>query len=379
MLLEAMYVSDDATIEPQLLRNGTPYRFNVISGSTILPLIDERGASPDPPDPAYQQIWNGLPYNDFTRDELIYMPRNLRPYSPVYGFSNIEQIMVTIALTMKIESHYLLYYTKGSIPDVMVGVPPNWTPAQTARFQAYFDHTFSGNLSRRAGGIVFVPGEMKEIAMKDYKFDQPQWEWLAKVVCACFHISPQPYLSLVNRATAETAHVQEVEEALEPEKDWWKGVMDRVLAYFGHPELEHHWKESDDIDPVEKATSEQLQLRNGTASINEIRESHGDDPIPGGEKFYVIAGTTPYEVTADGLTSAAPTPPAPTMIGPDGKPVPGKPGLNGKPSAAASNGNGKKPSVSNGNGKKPAAAAKSALTGRRYIEHDGYLIPTDVL
>ena len=41
-------------------------------------LRGEDGRSPDPPDPAYQQILHGVPAADLSPDELLYLPRNPR-------------------------------------------------------------------------------------------------------------------------------------------------------------------------------------------------------------------------------------------------------------------------------------------------------------
>ena len=40
----------------------------------------EDGRAPEAPDPAYQQILKGVPAADFSADELIYLPRNLRAH-----------------------------------------------------------------------------------------------------------------------------------------------------------------------------------------------------------------------------------------------------------------------------------------------------------
>ena len=53
---------------------------DVIDGATITPLIGEDGRSPEPPDPAYQQILHGVPAADFSSDELLYLPRNVRAH-----------------------------------------------------------------------------------------------------------------------------------------------------------------------------------------------------------------------------------------------------------------------------------------------------------
>src|SRR6516165_10428624 len=70
MLLEDMLVIDAATIYPRYTRGGSLYSLDIIDGATIKPLIGEDGRSPDPPDPAYQQILHGVPAADFSADEL---------------------------------------------------------------------------------------------------------------------------------------------------------------------------------------------------------------------------------------------------------------------------------------------------------------------
>jgi hypothetical protein len=80
MLLEDMLVIDAATIYPRFTRGGSLYSLDVIDGSTITPLIGEDGRSPEPPDPAYQQVLHGVPAADFSSEELLYLPRNVRSH-----------------------------------------------------------------------------------------------------------------------------------------------------------------------------------------------------------------------------------------------------------------------------------------------------------
>ena len=89
MLVEDMLVIDAATIYPRYTRGGSLYSLDIIDGATIKPLIGEDGRSPDPPDPAYQQILHGVPAADFSADELLYLPRNVRAHR-LYGMSPVE-------------------------------------------------------------------------------------------------------------------------------------------------------------------------------------------------------------------------------------------------------------------------------------------------
>ena len=84
-----MLVIDAATIYPRYARGGALYSLDIIDGATIKPLIGEDGRAPDAPDPAYQQILKGVPAADFSAEELLYLPRNLRSHR-LYGMSPVE-------------------------------------------------------------------------------------------------------------------------------------------------------------------------------------------------------------------------------------------------------------------------------------------------
>jgi Putative phage tail protein len=89
MILEDLLVIDAATIYPRFNRVGALHALDIVDGATIFPLIGEDGRAPDAPDPAYQQVLHGIPAADFTCDELLYLPRNVRSHK-LYGMSPVE-------------------------------------------------------------------------------------------------------------------------------------------------------------------------------------------------------------------------------------------------------------------------------------------------
>ena len=115
MLMEDLLVIDAATIYPRYDRAGKLYSLDVVDGATVKPLIGEDGRAPEPPDPAYQQILHGVPAADFSADELLYLPRNVRAHR-LYGMSPVEQIALTINIALRREAATLDYYRAGSVP-----------------------------------------------------------------------------------------------------------------------------------------------------------------------------------------------------------------------------------------------------------------------
>ena len=73
-----------------------------------------------PPATAYQQVLKGMPAVDYTRDELIYLPRNPRTHK-IYGYSPVEQIVMTVNIALRRALHQLQFYTEGNIPESLIG------------------------------------------------------------------------------------------------------------------------------------------------------------------------------------------------------------------------------------------------------------------
>src|SRR5512139_672100 len=90
MLLEDLFVIDAPTLYVRRTNGGDLYALEPIDGATIKRVIDATGRTPLE-GAAYQQILKGVPAVDYTSDELIYKPRNIRT-NKVYGYSPVEQI-----------------------------------------------------------------------------------------------------------------------------------------------------------------------------------------------------------------------------------------------------------------------------------------------
>lgn len=284
MLLEELFVTDALTIYPRLTNGGQLYSLDPMDGSTITPMIDETGRSPLPPSPAYQQINKGVPTVDYTRDQLIYRPRNPRTWK-LYGFSQTEQIIFTVNTALRRNLFVLDYYREGSIPDAFAEVPDNWTPQQTLEFQTNWDILFENQSGQNGGlrrGMKFIPGMKnvnfaKEAILKD-EFD----EWLARICCYAFSVEPTPFIKQMNRGTGETQKEQSRAEGLLPLKKWWKSLMDYILfKYFKRTDVEFAWEDEEATDPLESAQVSQIYVNAGIKTRNEVREEIGLEPKQG--------------------------------------------------------------------------------------------------
>lgn len=281
ILLEDLFVIDAPCIYPRKTLGGDLYALEVIDGATIKRVLDNTGRLPLPPDTAYQQILHGMAAVDYTADELVYRSRNNRSYK-VYGYSPVEQIIMTVNIALKRQIHALEYYTAGSVPDALVGVPEAWSADEIQRFQEYWDLLLSGETVERRK-MRFVPGELsrnfketKQPPLKDV-YD----EWLARVVCFAFSVEPTPFVAQVNRSVAETSREQSLSDGMSSLKNWVKALIDDVLArYMDMAAYEFVWKEEESLNPKEQAEIYAIYKNAGILTADEIRAELGKEPLP---------------------------------------------------------------------------------------------------
>src|SRR5271165_4306844 len=274
MLIEDLLVIDAATIYPRFTRAGALYSLDVIDGATIKPLIGEDGRAPEAPDPAYQQILHGVPAADFSADELLYLPRNVRAHR-LYGMSPVEQIVLTVNIALRRDSATLDYYRAGSTPDAFATLPKDWTGDQISAFQDYFDAKMSGNLARRRM-LKFMPADFHLIDARQPPLKDQYDEWLARVICYAFSVPASPFVTQVNRATSETMRLEAAQEGLLPLKTWIKSALDQVIQVsMGEPDLEFVWVGDDAIDPLQQAQTLEILVGAGIKTREEARAELG--------------------------------------------------------------------------------------------------------
>lgn len=280
-LIEDLLVIDAPCCYPRKTIGGKLYSLDLVDGATIKRIIDQSGRTPTPPYPAYSQILKGVPATEYTKEELIYRPRNFRT-NRIYGYSPVEQIIATVNIAMRRQFFQLSYYTEGNIPEALISVPESWQPSQIAQFQVMWDTILSGDASSRSKVKFVPPGttlmEPKKDAIKD-EYD----EWLARIICFAFSIAPGPFISDQNRATAETLQEQASKEGLLPVQNWLKNFFDYCLMFhFKEPGLEFRWCDIRDFNRERESKIVDTKLKNGTLTQNEARRLDGlpdlDDP-----------------------------------------------------------------------------------------------------
>ena len=286
---EDMIVIDAVSIYLRPDRKGRVFAFELIDGSTISPRVDAWGRTPAAPDVAYQQILHGVPAADFSAEQMIYFPRNRRP-GHVYGYSPVEQVIATANTLVRRTAHQLAYYTDENLTDGLFVSPPTWTGDQIKSWQDYWDSQFAGNVPRRRHG-VWVPAGIDFKELKQPNLKDAYDEFLARIVCFAFSISPQPFVSMMNRATAETAHDSAVEEGLVPILGYFKRLFRIMFDRMGWLDIEMVPVDDRETDPKTADDIDVADVKAGIRTINEVRTSRGLDPYPGGDTLMLATAT----------------------------------------------------------------------------------------
>ena len=324
--LEDLLVLDAPAFEKRRDRGGKLIGLDIVPGDTIKLLVDETGRRPRAPIPAFEQVIKGTPWALLTTDDLIYAPRNPRP-NHLYGFGPVEQIIVTINTAMRRQAVQLGYFTEGNTPAGILNVPAGWGADTIKTMQDSWDARTEGNLAGKSKqfwvpeGTKYQP--FKESPLKD-EFD----EWLARVVCFALSLPPTAFIKQMNRATAQSSADTADEEGIASRKLWWSRIADDVIAdEFGYDDLEWGWNDAAEVQPLIQAQIDDLNLRNGSTYLNEVRDGRGLDIIDGGDEPMIYLPTGPVlvsKVVEEALEPPAP-PPAVVHV------LPGHPPASGEP------------------------------------------------
>ncbi len=193
------------------------------------------------------------------------------------------------------------YYQEGTIPDIIVTVPTSWTPAQIAEFQASFDFLLQGNAALKSK-VRFMPGDTKPFSIKEPILKGEYDEWLVRIMCFAFSISPVQFVSMMNRATSETSKQAADEEGLMPLQTWFKDeIMDPIIQEpmfgFGWADIEFVYTQEEELDHKDESIILVSYVKEGIMTRAEAREDLGLDPISGADELTVDSKDGPIKLS----------------------------------------------------------------------------------
>lgn len=263
---------------------------------------------------AYTQYLYGTNSVNLTVNDLVFMPYNMRT-NKMYGYSEIEQIVVAINLYLRRELSLLSYYTEGNIPEMIAFLPNSVTPKQVKDFEDWFNTVEQGRSDfKRRIRFLQNPSPTGQPTIHEAKTQllaDGIDEWLARIVAFAFNISPTALVRQVNRATAEQSSEDSEESGIEPYLEWFKQLMDYVIQVtMGYEDYEFTWAQRRETDLLKQRQADTLKVKSGGMTLNEWRVAEGQDPYEG-----IPDADKPIILTATGYVVVGAPQPAPALPG----------------------------------------------------------------
>jgi hypothetical protein len=339
--IEDILVIDALAIYPQPTVGGDLYGFQILDGSTIKPLIDDRGMRPMSPNAAFQQILYGFPRSEFsateedpkadgefTSDQLAYMVRNRRS-TTVYGFSPVERALPLADIYLRRQQWIRAEYTDGVMPELMFTTDEDWgtNPDLLLAYERILNDDLAGQTEQRKRARL-LPKGLTPIVNEGYgeKFKDTLDDYLVTSICGHFGVQPaeigfSPKGGLGGAGFSEGQAENGEALGIGPLANWIsKQLTNLSYTYLGMPrELEFKLLTSERRDTEENARKNEIEIRSAGKSVNERRSELGLPLLdtPQADMPILVSGAAVYLFSPDGLIDAATASVAPTLEGPD--------------------------------------------------------------
>ena len=323
--MEEILVLDAWAIWPQKAVNGNLFGLQILDGSTIKPLIDDRGMRPMTPNPAFQQILYGFPRSEFTApteteltdgeftsDELSYLVKNRRTTS-VYGYSPTERSLALADIYLRRQQWLRAEYTDGVTPELLMKTDANFgnNPDLLRAYENIFNDELAGQTEQRKR-VRLLPTGMEPVQFDGYgeRFKDTLDNYLVHSICGHFGVLPSE-IGFSSQGGLGQSGLQEGEavsgEVLgaNPMVVWLSKMLTNLsYVYLAMPrELEFKFMPSKRDDMELKATARDVEFKNGSITLNELRSESGRALIesPEADMPLIVVGPSAYYVTEDGL------------------------------------------------------------------------------
>jgi hypothetical protein len=363
-VMEDHIVLDGVAVYPVTTVGGDVIGFRLVDATTMKLLINDLGERPQPPHPAFQQSVYGFPRGEyiadvvlnedgtedtsslFTASQITYWRENFRTYTP-YGFSQVEQALVSAALYLKRQGWMHAEYDEGStpltwlIPQGDKFVANQLSPAQRREYETAINDDLEGQTGKRHRIKVSYPGyEPQQMESVDERY-KPEYDlFLLKLVASHLGVTLDRLGFTETKglgATGQHERQKEVQDdsGVNPDAAMLTDlIMELSRNYLDCPlELVFEFSKNKAEDEAAKDEIWTSRRQRGAATLNEDRKANGMTPldIPEADmpSMVTATGIVYIEGGADqqaAMNELAANPPAP---GVPGSPGGGRPGPGG--------------------------------------------------
>lgn len=285
--LAQLYYVDAATIRPVFDEFGNqdiPIKLKTLNGEETLPV-------------SYLQIFNNSMYGGPESGDIVaawpkkdFICFHMHPQGAMerfgYGLSPIESVLQVVNNLLNSDNYNGSYFDEGSFPPIIMQLAGNIQQRDLEAYREYMYSELAGNFHRPA--IMAGGGELKIHNLKDSSNRDMQFmeytNWLAKLMCAAFGLSPQD-IGLTDSVGGK--NVAEEQADLSNQKGYSsclhliEEIINNqiILKDFGFKDLQFKFVLDDSTDPEVQTKIHDTKLKNGTITINEVREEEGKIPF----------------------------------------------------------------------------------------------------
>lgn len=325
MALEEVLVLDAWAVWPQRTVGGDLKGLQILDGSTIKPLIDDRGMRPQAPHPAFQQILYGFPRSEFSApdeteeadgefssDELSYMVKNRRT-NTVYGFSPTERALTLADIYLRRQQWLRAEYTDGVLPDLMFKTDANFgnSPDLLRAYENVLNDDLAGQTEQRKKARI-LPAGLEPVQFDGYgeKFKDVLDEYLVNSICGHFGVQPTeigfaPKGGLGGAGFQEGQGVSSEVIGVLPLAQWvGRMISNMSYVFLGAPrEIEFKFMPSKRNDSLQAAQQQDIKIKSGGLTINEARSRDGLPLVdaPEADQPLIVLPSGAFFITDDGL------------------------------------------------------------------------------
>lgn len=286
-IIEDILVIDRGCAEKVRNAKGEIVQLYQVDGATIYPNIDEYGLYQEP---AYYQFINNSekPTAELENSDLLTFIMNPSSESgrQGYGSSPVENVLSTVLTSLQAAIYNADYFDSEKVPPFWANLADVSTD-ELLRFQT----AFTNQLNKGQWSSPFTNATKADIKLlrpsnQDMQFYELNL-WLARVVCSAFEISAEE-LGLTmdsNRSTSEEQHkitsegIDNVLDVVAEEinNDLIGDLAENVDPRFN--EVEFVWNTVIGLDEKEQVEIDEIQVKNGLRTVDELRQRDGLDPI----------------------------------------------------------------------------------------------------
>jgi hypothetical protein len=282
-----LFAYDAPALYVHRTRNGKLGALECKDGTTFAPLLDYWGRLPEPPAPAYVQWINGMPFWWGTKDNIIYRPFR-RKNNRLYGTPAIEWLLMTINTDVRLQWHFLLYFTDGNLPDTFVNAPDGVTdPKIIKEIQTMYNTVMTGDQSQKHR-VKFLPFGSNVHQIKESKFDTAFAQWLMMKVCSSYGVQPAEIglTEKVNKSSGETQENVTYRRAIKPIAKYYEALFTHIIhKEFGLPQLRFKFLNVEEQeDKLMLAQVDEIMIRRGVYSPDWVAEQRFGIQVPPEEK-----------------------------------------------------------------------------------------------